>query len=157
MLDQDAPPPVEIHRLMELPPALERLIAESERERFRFLRRLADDWAAGRNRFAGPGEGLWGAAVAGQWIGTCGLNIEDASADGPMGRLRRLYVCADWRRTGVGSLLVQTALAAAATQFRVVQLRTDNPDAAAFYQALGFQTVSGDPNVTHRRIRADAT
>lgn len=150
MPDRDASPPVEIRRLVELPSTLHDLIAESEREGFRFLRRLADDWAAGRNRFSGPGEGLWGAWAAERWIATCGLNVEETAPDGRTGRLRRLYVCAGWRRMGVGSFLVRTTLAAAEARFQTVQLRTDNAAAAALYQALGFAAVSGDPNVTHR-------
>lgn len=152
MPDRDASPPVEIRRLVELPPTLHDLIAGSEQEGFQFLRRLAGDWAAGRNRFSGSGEGLWGAFATGRCIGTCGLNVEETAPDGSTGRLRRVYVCAGWRRIGIGLRLVRTALAAAETRFQTVQLRTDNVEAGAFYQALGFSVVSGDPNVSHRRI-----
>ena len=49
-----------IERLGDLPDAgFEVLRAESEQAGLRFLRRLADDWASGVNRFHRPGEALF--------------------------------------------------------------------------------------------------
>ena len=46
-----------IMRLRELAhDGLAELVAESEREGYRFLRRLAEEWSSGTNRFAAPGE-----------------------------------------------------------------------------------------------------
>ena len=48
---------VRVERLSDLPPdATATMVAESDREGWRFVRRLADDWAAGTNRFDRPGE-----------------------------------------------------------------------------------------------------
>ena len=41
----------------------------SERDGWRFVRRLADVWAAGTNRFDRPGEALFAARVEGSILG----------------------------------------------------------------------------------------
>ena len=38
---------------------LDVLLADSEREGWRFVRRLVDEWATGSNRFDRPGEALF--------------------------------------------------------------------------------------------------
>ena len=58
------------------------LVAESERQGFRFVRRLVDEWRSGANRFDRPGEVLFAARAGDDVIGVCGLNI-DPHADDP--------------------------------------------------------------------------
>jgi len=90
---------VEIVRLNELPAdGLAGLVAEAERHGFRFVRRLAEEWASGATRFDGPGEALFAAVVGGRVIGVCGLTADPYAAASRVGRVRRLYVAAAHRR-----------------------------------------------------------
>src|SRR2546423_527345 len=72
---------VAIERLSNLQPeCLATLIAESERGGLRFVRRLADEWTSGANRFDRPGEALFLARSGDDVIGVCGLNIDPYAA-----------------------------------------------------------------------------
>jgi GNAT superfamily N-acetyltransferase len=84
-------------------------------------------------------------------IGVCGLNVDPYSVEPRVGRLRHLYVHPSARRSGVGSALVNIITDCARSHFDVLQLKTDRTDARQFYAALGFEIVSGDEFVTHRR------
>jgi hypothetical protein len=68
------------------------LVAQSERDGWRFVRRLADEWVAGTCRFDRPGELLFAARVGGIIVGVCGLNVESHAADAMIGRARRCAV-----------------------------------------------------------------
>src|SRR5207249_6785208 len=81
------------------------LVAESERLGLRLVRRLADEWATGANRFDRPGEILFGAFIDGRLVGVGGLNIDPYAGDERVGRLRHLYVLSAFRRMGVGRQL----------------------------------------------------
>src|SRR5207248_4597238 len=130
---------VTVERLTALPPdALAALVAESERDGWRFVRRLADEWAAGANRFDRPGEALVGAWVAGRLVGVCGLNTDPYTADETVGRVRRLYVRAEYRRLGVGRRLVRGVAAAGRGRFGTLRWWREGRGAAAVYQRQGF-------------------
>ena len=60
--------------------SLEHLIAESEQEGWRFIRRLAEELASGVNRFERAGEVLLVARAAGD-VGVCGLNVDPYLSD----------------------------------------------------------------------------
>jgi GNAT superfamily N-acetyltransferase len=139
-----------IERLSEAPAEnLGGLIAESEANGLRFVRRLADEWASGANRFDRPGEALFVARIAGQPVGVCGLNV-DPYADGPgVGRLRHLYVLSTHRRRGVGRQLVTEVIQAARGAFDTLRLSTRNPEAAQLYERLGFQRCADAGDCTH--------
>lgn len=139
-----------VTRITDLPfDRLAPLLAESEREGWRLIRRLRDDWAAGTNRFDRPGEALFVAHFGETLVGVCGLNIDPHASDPSAGRLRRVYVLAAFRRRGIGEALVRTAIAAARGRFRVLRLRTQNENAARLYERLGFVTVTDEPSCTH--------
>ena len=70
------------------------LIDDSEREGLRFVRRLADEWASGANRFDRPGEMLFVAWGEGQVVGVAGLNVDPYTDGSGVGRVRHLYVLA---------------------------------------------------------------
>jgi GNAT superfamily N-acetyltransferase len=128
-----------IERLVLLPPdRLERLAAEAEGAGHRFVRRLVEEWEAGINRFDRPGEALWAATNGGLIVGVCGLNADPYTSEGRVGRVRRLYVLAAERGRGIGRSLVERVVAAAWNSFDRLRLRTLNPDAARFYERLGF-------------------
>ena len=129
-------------------PGFAALRAEAAREGFSFVDRLALRWETGANRFEQPGECLLGAIVNATLVGVGGLNRDPYATDGSIGRLRHLYVMRSARRRGVGRLLVDRLVDRARPCFARIRLRTDTPDAAAFYLARGFEAVADEP-ATH--------
>lgn len=139
-----------IARVDGLPPdRFAEMLAESEASGYRFLRRVADEWEAGVNRFARPGEALLVAEVDRRWVGICGLNIDPYLGDPGIGRVRNVYVLADCRRAGIGRRLVEEAIAAARGHFRTLRLRGEEPGPAKLYESLGFRPCRGVPDCTH--------
>jgi GNAT superfamily N-acetyltransferase len=128
---------------------LDRLVDASVAEGFDFVRRLVGDWTSGANRFAAPAETLLIARQDGSAIGVCGLNVDAYGSSDRVGRLRHLYVLADHRRMGIGRALVTRVVAEAAKSFNTLTLRTNSPQAAAFYAALGFTPTNRFPSSTH--------
>lgn len=140
----------ELRRLQTLDPnALRPLIAESQQEGFQFLQRLADEFATGRNRFDQSGEALFGLYDEQTLIGIGGLNLDPYRNDPRIGRVRHLYIARQWRRSGCGKLLMQAIIDEARQQFYLLTLRTDTSEAAAFYEALGFQRAALQTNDSH--------
>jgi GNAT superfamily N-acetyltransferase len=135
-------------------------LAEAARaEGHRFLDRMANDWHAGINRFARPGECVLGAWVEETLAGVVGRSIDPHSTDPTVGRLRHLYVRPDFRGSGLGAALAKAALAGAEAHFRLIRVRmaAGNEAAAAMYLALGFSRLTGDPFATHMlALRPDA-
>jgi len=129
--------------------ALDDLLAESEREGSRFVRRLFDEWTAGTNRFDRPGEALFAARLGDRLIGVCGLNIDPYAAAPNVGRVRRLYVLTAYRRLGAARHLVLAVLEAARGRFDVLRLRTTSPAAAQLYESLGFRPDAETADSTH--------
>jgi GNAT superfamily N-acetyltransferase len=141
---------VAVERLAQSPvECLGPLVAESETAGHRFLRRLADEWASGANRFDRPGEALFIARLAGEVVGVCGLNADPYATGPATGRVRHLYVGLAHRRCGVGRQLMATVIEAARDEFRHLRLRTHNPAAAALYERLGFLRRDDVPDCTH--------
>jgi ribosomal protein S18 acetylase RimI-like enzyme len=129
------------------------LLEASQREGWRHLERLRDEWDSGANRFEGPGEGLFVAiAPDGAWSALCGLAADPFARKAEIGRLRRLYVMPLTRRRGVGAALVRHVLARAGATFREVRVRTTDASASAFYAALGFEGVGHLEGATHRVV-----
>ena len=128
---------------------LDVLLADSEREGSRFVRRLVDEWATGANRFDRPGEALFTARIGDRLVGICGLNVDPYAAAANVGRVRRLYVLSAYRRLGVGRQLVLAVLQAARGRFDVLRLRTTNPAAARLYESLGFTPSTAGDDCTH--------
>jgi GNAT superfamily N-acetyltransferase len=125
------------------------LVAESERHGLRFIRRLTEEWASGVNRFDRPGEALFVARVGERVVGVCGLNVDPYAAAPRVGRVRHLYVLSGQRRLGVGRRLVSEVIEAARGRFDHLRLRTENPGAAQFYEAIGFRSSGATDNSTH--------
>jgi GNAT superfamily N-acetyltransferase len=140
---------VELERVFDLPPDLQRLRAPAAAEGFEFLERVAREWAQGTNRFERPGEALFAAREDGLLLGVCGLNVDPYASDAAIGRLRNLYVHPDARGRGVGRALVERALAQARDRFRRVRLRSSTAAAARLYVSLGFAATPDDTCATH--------
>jgi GNAT superfamily N-acetyltransferase len=78
------------------------------------------------------------------------LEIErHCSADEILGRVRHLYVLSTSRRMGVGPQLVRRVIQAARGRFDELRLRTNNPAAGRFYEALGFGPSVDRGDYTH--------
>jgi GNAT superfamily N-acetyltransferase len=125
------------------------LVVESERHGLRFIRRLAEEWTSGTNRFDRPGEALFVARIGERAVGVCGLNVDPFTAEPRVGRVRHLYVLSGQRRRGVGRRLVSEVIEAARGHFGRLRLRTENSGAAQFYEALGFRPTVGTDDCTH--------
>lgn len=139
---------IEIRRLTDLGD-LDPLLAASEAEGFRFVRRLVADWSSGRERFDKDGEALFGAYRGKDIVGIGGLTLDPYQNESRVGRVRRLYVHPQARRNGAGRMLVESIIEKAATHFDELTLFTDHREAAAFYERLGFRPESAE-KVSHR-------
>ena len=102
---------------------------------------LKENWRCGANRFVLPGEALFEARVQDRLAGLCGLNRDPYLRDGGTGRVRHLYVLPESRSHGVGRSLVENVVHHAHSEFSRLRLRTDSPEAARFYEAIGFSPV----------------
>jgi GNAT superfamily N-acetyltransferase len=141
-----------ISKMNDLAPGqLDGLIAESERHGFAFVRRLAEEWLDGANRFDRPGELLLKASLQEQIVGVCGLNLDPFLRQAKVGRVRHLYVLASHRRKRIGRRLIEQIVAESRPSFDRLRLRTTNPDAALFYESLGFTRCADDETCTHLR------
>jgi 2,3-bisphosphoglycerate-dependent phosphoglycerate mutase len=138
-----------IERVDELPRDLDPLVRESVGEGLRLLERLRDGWRSGGNRFDRPGEALFSARIDGRLAGIGGLNRDPYQSDPFVGRVRHLYVDPRLRRRGIGAAIVGRVLETARGHFARVRVRTNDPDAAALYETLGFVRVSGVADSTH--------
>jgi GNAT superfamily N-acetyltransferase len=125
------------------------MLAESESSGYRFLRRVADEWESGVNRFCRPGEALFVSEIEGQIVGICGLNIDPYLNDERVGRLRNVYVLARYRGHGIGRRLVAEAIGAAKGAFDRLRLRAEEAGPAHLYESLGFRPCVGIPSCTH--------
>ncbi|TLS52545.1 GNAT family N-acetyltransferase [Paenibacillus antri] len=128
---------------------LDELLVQSKLEGFRFVQRLVDEFAEGRNRFDQPGESLYVCYADSRIVGICGVNRMPANDGIRVGRVRRFYVSPAYRRLGVGRKLMQALLADAAGTFDELQLRTDSIAADRFYRSLGFARVCDREEITH--------
>ena len=113
--------------------------------------RLIREWRDGRNRFSEAGERVYVAKRGERVCGVCGVNRDPYAGDAWVGRVRRLYVSARERRTGVGRALIDRLVADASGVYAWIHLRAHEHRAAVFYEANGFERVAGNPDYTHRR------
>jgi len=135
--------------LTDLPISIiHQMMDESVRAGYGLIKRTIDDWENGTNRFANPGEKLWGLFLGGDLIGIGGLNRDPYTRESNVGRVRHLYIMEAHRRKGYATLLMDAILHVAKQNFNRLRLFTHNPDAAKFYEKLGFQKVNGD-KVSH--------
>lgn len=142
-------PPLLIAATTPDDPGFIALRSESLAQHFNMLRRLAENWQSGKNRFSAPGEKLLGAFVAGQLVGICGLNIDPFSPQLRAGRIRHLYISDAFRRQNIGQQLLVAVITHSGTWFDFLNTHAP-PSAWPFYESLGFRPVYDEPRVTHR-------
>nr|WP_141538126.1 GNAT family N-acetyltransferase [Bacillus cereus] len=114
------------------------LLQESKEEGFKFLTKLVSEYKTGINRFNKTGECLYGIFQEGMLIGIGGLNKDPYTEDNKIGRLRRFYILKDYRRIGLGKLLLNRLISHAEKYFQIVVLHTDTKQGDMFYIANGF-------------------
>lgn len=132
---------------------LAHLVKESQEAGFRMLTRLVDDYKLGENTFNQKGEALYGVYnEQGRLIAIGGRNIDPFSNNHKIGRLRRFYVANDYRRSGIGTLLLNTIVSEAKQPFEILVLNTKTEEADRFYTVFGFHKGSNHPNATHELI-----
>ena len=145
---------IAVNRVHQLPQGIDVLAREARAEGYRFVDRLIDEFHCAQNTFSLPGEALFEARSDGALVGLGGVNVDPYGASGATGRIRRLYVRRDQRGLGVGRLLMNAIELHARATFAELRLHTDNPDAASFYESLGYAAVADVPRVTHlKRLR----
>jgi GNAT superfamily N-acetyltransferase len=129
---------------------LDRLVKQSKEEGFRFVDRLIIDYKNGSNAFNHFGEGLFGVFnEKGVLVAIGGLNKDPFSNGQYIGRLRRFYVDKEYRRKGIGSLLVKRIIEEAKIYYKVLVLHTDTEQADRFYSSIGFTKSNLYPNSSH--------
>ncbi|PEX94047.1 GNAT family N-acetyltransferase [Bacillus cereus] len=114
------------------------LVQESKEEGFNFLTKLVNEYETEINTFNKTGECLYGIFQEEMLIGIGGLNKNPCIEDNKIGRLRRFYISKDYRRIGLGKLLLNRLLSHAEKYFQVVVLHTDTKQGDMFYTANGF-------------------
>ncbi|WHY72813.1 GNAT family N-acetyltransferase [Fictibacillus enclensis] len=126
------------------------LVEESKREGFRFLDRLMHDYQNSSNTFDRPGESLWGVFDPdGQCVAIGGLNRDPYANETSVGRLRRFYVACEFRRMGLGTLLLKRIIHEANHHFHKLVLHTDTERGDLFYTSFGFVQETRYPKSTH--------
>ncbi|MDA1526604.1 GNAT family N-acetyltransferase [Bacillus cereus] len=114
------------------------LVQESKEEGFKFLKKLINEYENELNTFNKSGECLYGIFQGEKLIGIGGLNADPYTENNKIGRLRRFYIAKDYRRIGLGKLLLNKLLSHAKKYFKVVVLHTDTKQGDVFYTANGF-------------------
>lgn len=123
---------------------------QSKKEGFRFVERLVNDYKSGNNNFKNLGEALYGVFnTEGSMVAIGGNNIDPFSNEPNIGRLRRFYVSKEYRRNGLGSLLLKKIIVEANNYFKVLVLYTETEQADIFYTSMGFLKGNLYPNSTH--------
>ncbi|QKE75682.1 GNAT family N-acetyltransferase [Arthrobacter citreus] len=126
------------------------LVKESKDEGFRMVERLVNDYKNGTNTFNNLGEVLFGVFnEKGELVAVGGLNKDPFSNKQYIGRLRRFYVSKEYRRNGIGSLLLKRIINEAKKYYKVLVLHTNTEQADKFYTSLGFSKENRFLNSTH--------
>ncbi|AZQ47468.1 GNAT family N-acetyltransferase [Bacillus sp. GX] len=114
------------------------LVQESREEGFNFLVKLISDYENKINTFNKTGECLYGIFQGEKLIGIGGLNEDPYTENNKIGRVRRFYIAKEYRRKGLGRLLLGRILSDAKTHFNIVVLHTETEQGDKFYTSSGF-------------------
>jgi len=126
------------------------LIKQSKEEGFRIGERLVDDYKNGTNTFNNFGEALFCVFNNnGEIVAFGGLNRDPFSNKPYIGRVRRFYVNEEYRRKGIGSLLLKNIINEAKKYYRILVLRTNTKQGDSFYTSYGFTKKNIYPSSTH--------
>ena len=129
---------------------LDSIVNQSKEEGFRFIERLINDFKNGSNTFNHFGEGLFGVFNEEDvLVAIGGLNKDPFSNGQYIGRLRRFYVDKEYRRNGIGSILVRRIIDEAKKYYKILVLHTDTEQADKFYSTIGFTKRNHYPNSSY--------
>ena len=134
----------------ELPADFDTVQAQARAEGYRFLDRLASDWASGAMRFDRSGEALLAAYSEGVLAAIGGITIDPIVPDAL--RMRRFYVRPFCRRAGLGREIALALLEGALQRVRVVTLNAA-VESVPFWETLGFVPQARDGH-THIWLQA---
>ena len=124
-----------------LPDEFYDLRAEADAEGHRHMSRLAAEIATGETRF----EALLAAFQDGALVGVAGMTIEPSPTPEPALRLRRLFISPRARRSGIARTLATALLSEAFGRVALVTVHAGSPEAALFWESLGFAQTPGAP------------
>jgi len=138
-----------------LPSGFAAMQAESQAEGYRSLERLGADWAANITRFDRAGEALLAAYSDGVLTGIGGLTIDPTVPDAS--RMRRFYVRAAYRRSGIGRALAAALLEHSKSAGRLVNVNAAT-GSTPFWESLGFvpDRRDGHTHILPTRTREEA-
>ncbi|MGF9888762.1 GNAT family N-acetyltransferase [Priestia megaterium] len=129
---------------------IKELLTESQEEGFFFLTKLVAEYKNGQNVFNKTGERLWGVyGEQNELIGVAGLNQDPYSQHTNVGRVRRFYVSAQFRRKGIGKRLLKEVIHYAENYYDSLVLYTHTEEAKLFYERNGFKRVYNQHKITH--------
>lgn len=126
-----------------------KLIQESEKEGYRFVTRLKEEYEDGTNRFSEQGEALYGVWEDKELVSIGGLTKNTITTEEQSARLYRFYTLPDHRRKGIGSELFKAISDNAKGKFKEITTKTESAKADAFYRANGFVFEERSPDTTH--------
>ena len=130
-----------VRRLSDLPPDIEILRGEAAADGIRNMGILVADWQTGKERYAMPGEALFGAFEGERLLGVGCVKIEPGIT---AMRMRRLYVLRAARRRGVGCLLADAMIARGFESADRLTCNALPPGAGEFWEAMGFERVAAE-------------
>jgi GNAT superfamily N-acetyltransferase len=129
---------------------MKELLIESQREGFFFLTKLVAEYKNDQNVFIKTGERLWGVySEQSRLIGVAGLNQDPYSQYANVGRVRRFYISAQFRRKGIGKQLLKEVINYSESYYDSLVLYTDTDEAKLFYEQNGFKCVYNQYKITH--------
>ncbi len=129
---------------------IKELLIESQEEGFFFLTKLIAEYKSGQNVFNKTGERLWGVyGEQNELIAVAALNQDPYSKCANVGRVRRFYVSAQFRRKGIGKRLLKEIIHYAENYYDSLVLYTDTEEAKLFYERTGFKRVYNQYKITH--------
>lgn len=125
------------------------LLDTSKAEGYGFIDKLWIEYESRTQRFDAQGAILLGVYAGERLTAVGGVCPDPYLNQADIGRIRHVYVLPDYRRTGVGRLLMHALINHARRHFTHLTLRTMTVDAAAFYVALGFSDKYHFEQATH--------
>jgi multimeric flavodoxin WrbA/GNAT superfamily N-acetyltransferase len=129
---------------------IEELLSESESFGYQYLTKMINQWRTGENRFSKPNELLIVYKNAEKVIGIGGINEEPYLKKRDFGRLRDVYVLSQYRRSNIGTQIVEHLIEFGRKHFKTITLRVpENIEASPFYESLGFLKTGEIETVTH--------